>query len=189
MMKDGFSLSCIDKRIFVQEEARSLLLEKGCTAILTSQQLNEEVLPDSTPRNAIIDTLRYKIDQCFPSQTLLIVDPYLFPTNPDPDYLADLIQIFDKSLRSCSRLEIATMSNRNTSLERQAHAQISRVNPNILISTKYTNVFHDRLWITDEARGVFVGTSLNGVGRRYAVVDWLSEDDAIEIAQRYRGLP
>jgi hypothetical protein len=189
MMKDGFRLSCVDKRIFALQEARHLLLEKGITAILTSQQLNEEVLPDNTPRNAVLDTLKYKIEQCRPSQSVLLIDPYLFPSLPDSDYITDFLQIFKNSLERCSRLEIATKPDRNTSLENQVLSQVLQINPSIVVSQKYTNSFHDRFWIADEARGVFVGTSLNGVGKRYAVVDWLQENDAIEIVQRYRRLP
>lgn len=189
MRKYGFNLSSVDTRILVWQEVKRLLLEKGATAILTRQQLNEEVLPDSTPRNVIVDTLRYKISQCHPNQSMLIIDPYLFPSSPDHDYLSFFLQIFEDSLKGSTHLMIATMANRNTSLEGQMLAQIRQLNPSILITRKYTDVFHDRFWIADESRGVFVGTSLNGMGKKYAVIDWLHEGDALEIAQRYRSLP
>lgn len=187
--RDGYNLSYIDKRVFLEQEMKSVLLEKGVTAILTNQQLNEEVLPENTPRNAVLDTLRYKIDQCGASQSILIIDPYLFPSNSDSDYLSDFIKIFENLIKKCAVLEIATLSNRNTALEQQMHAEISSMNPNIQISSKYTNVFHDRFWIADNTRGVFVGTSLNGIGKRYAVIDWLQEDDTKAIVRRYSQLP
>jgi len=58
-----------------------------------------------------------------------------------------------------------------------------------LISTKYSDVFHDRFWIADEVRGVFVGTSLNGIGRRYAIIDYLQQRDVVDIVQRYDQIP
>ena len=187
--RDGYNLSYIDKRVFIEKEMKSVLLKKGVTAILTNQQLKEEVLPDNTPRNVVLDTLRYKIDQCEASQSILIIDPYLFPFNSDSDYLSDLIKIFENSIKKCVKLEIATLSNRNQTLQQQMQNKISEMNQNIKINYKYTNVFHDRFWIADNTRGVFVGTSLNGIGKKYAIIDWLQEDDAKAIVNRYRQLP
>ena len=149
MKNDGYSLSYHDKKSFILSEIKSVLLEKGATSILTAQQLNEEVLPDNTPRSAILDTLRYKLDQCRATQDLLIIDPYLYPTSPDVDYQQYFLSIFEKTLKDCSNLHIATLSNRNTTLEQSINTAIRQLNPSISINTKYTNIFHDRFWIAD----------------------------------------
>ena len=81
------------------------------------------------------------------------------------------------------------MQHSRIEIEQNIHTAIKQINPNISINTKYTKIFHDRFWIVDSKKGVFVGTSLNGIGRRYAVIDWLQEDDAKEITQRYSQLP
>ena len=186
---DGYRLSYTDKEIFLMTEIKRVLLEKGATSILSQQLLTEEVLPDSTPSNAVLDTLKYKLNRCNPNDSLHIIDPYLYPSNHDPDYIADSVNIFQDAIETCNYIKICTLQNRNTNLERQIESQILSINPQVSIEKKYSNVFHDRFWIADNERGVFVGTSLNGVGRRYAVVDYLQEEDAKEIINRYNQIP
>ena len=185
LSKDGYELVSVQKDIFLLQNIRQVLLEKGATAILSQQLLNEEVLPDNTPRNFIIDTLRYKLDRCSPTQSLLIIDPYLYPAKEDSDYQTDFLTVFGDSLKKCFQLDVATLPSRNSVLEFQIDSAIEQINPNIAIYKKYTDVFHDRFWIADQRRGVFVGTSLNGIGKRYALIDYLREDDATAIVQRY----
>jgi len=172
-----------------RERLKQILLEKGVTSILSQQLLTEEVLPDGTPRNAVIDTLKYKLNRCNPNNTLHIIDPYLYPQNYDPNYISDFVEIFRDAIKACNHIKICTLQNRNTNLEQQIESQIQNINPQTSIEKKYSNVFHDRFWIADEERGIFVGTSLNGIGRRYAVVDYLQEEDAKEIVKRYNQIP
>jgi hypothetical protein len=68
-------------------------------------------------------------------------------------------------------LEIATKSDRDTALEKAFYNGVTSIRASTNVQTKYTNVFHDRFWIADEERGLFIGTSLNGIGHRYAVSD------------------
>ena len=189
LSNDGFNLSYTEKEILLMTEMKQVLLEKGATSILSQQLLTEEVLPDSTPRNAVLDTLKYKLNRCLPQQSLHIIDPYLYPSNYDSDYISDFVGIFQSALELCGHVKIATIQNRNKNLEHQIDNEINNINSQISITKKYTNVFHDRFWIADEERGVFVGTSLNGIGRRYAIIDYLQENDAKEIVQRYSQIP
>ncbi|MEZ5284987.1 MAG: hypothetical protein R2712_09300 [Vicinamibacterales bacterium] len=50
-----------------------------------------------------------------------------------------------------------------------------------------TKRYHDRFWIADEERGLFVGTSLNGIGKRYCLVDYMAPHDASEISADIRA--
>ena len=40
----------------------------------------------------------------------------------------------------------------------------------------------------DEAKGLFIGTSLNGIGRRYALVDNMRDEDTETIVGELRRL-
>jgi hypothetical protein len=37
--------------------------------------------------------------------------------------------------------------------------------------------------------GVFIGTSLNGIGKRYSLIDYLRAEDVKDICARYQALP
>ena len=43
--------------------------------------------------------------------------------------------------------------------------------------------------IADEAKGLFIGTSLNGIGRRYALIDNIADRDTKEILSRFNRTP
>ena len=181
------NLSFTSKEILLMESVKQMLLDIGETVIVSRQLLTEEVLPDKTPRSAVLDTLRYKLNRCQPRGTLLIVDPYIFPETHDADYVADFISVFTDAIKACSSLEICT--EKRGAVQSQLDTAIKALNPGISITKKFSNVFNDRFWIADGSRGLFVGTSFNGLGKRYAVVDYLTEEDAKDIYHRYSQIP
>ncbi|MDP1630267.1 MAG: hypothetical protein Q8L66_02470 [Caulobacter sp.] len=188
LAEQGYSLKQTDEDVLVRLGAGDLLREIGVSKTLRLQLLTEAVLPDNTPRDVLLDTLRYQLAQCAGLHTLLVVDPYLFPAQPDPTYKDDLVSLLRAAASAGLAIEIATKANRNTALQAAVVADIQQINPSITPSFKYTDAFHDRFWIADGARGVFMGTSLNGIGRRYAIADYLAEEDARAIAHRYAAL-
>ena len=49
-----------------------------------------------------------------------------------------------------------------------------------------TNDFHDRFCIADEVKALFIGTSLNGIGRKYALADFMEDEDTATIVKELR---
>jgi hypothetical protein len=185
----GFGLSYSTKDVLLMENVKQLLKDQGARQILSRQLLAEEMLPDNAPRALLLDTLNYKLDRCAPKASMLIIDPYLYPDTPDASYENDLMDVLRRVVGKIATLRVATLRNRNASLEGRIDASIRTITPNIRIERKYTNVFHDRFWIADDARRLFLGTSLSGIGKRYALIDYLSDEDANEIVQRYKSIP
>lgn len=185
----GINLSYDSVDTACRLEAARMLRDYGARTILASEPLTEAVLPDNTPRDDLLDTLRYQLNRCQASRSLLVVDPYLFPTAPDPKYQADLVSLLSPAAKAGLLIQVATKANGNASLQTSVVADLRAINSTVMPTFKYTNVFHDRYWIADGERGLFVGTSLNGIGRRYAVADYLMEEDARSIASRYAQLP
>jgi hypothetical protein len=63
------------------------------------------------------------------------------------------------------------------------HEVLKKVTPTIRIGDVITDQFHDRFWIDAENKnGIVMGTSLNGIGKKIALVDQLSSSDVGEIA-------
>ena len=55
--------------------------------------------------------------------------------------------------------------------------QLGRTEREIKLVLRTSENFHDRFWIADRSRGLFVGTSPNGIGKRYALADYMDADD------------
>jgi len=150
----------------------------------------EAVLADNAPRDEYTDLLRYMVRNIQASQELLIVDPYLFPIGVDPDYVPYLEKIFTTAIDAIHRLDIITSKkNHCEKVQTEFLAMVQRVKPGLPVTVRYTNAFHDRFWIADKARGVFCGTSLNGVGKRYSLADYLRDMDVQEIVARAAEVP
>ena len=62
------------------------------------------------------------------------------------------------------------------------------INPKVSVKIKTTREFHDRFWIVDEKKGLFIGTSLNGLGRKYALTDFINDEDIADIVEKLKQL-
>jgi hypothetical protein len=185
LSKEEYHLSIADEEDLCFAIAKEFILKYGTTKMLSMQPLNEQVLPDNTSRDIISDILKTYLRSFIGCSSILIIDPYLYSSNSDSDYISFFINLFQDLLVSCLTLKIATSPDQNCQLEQSIHNAIKVINPNIRIYTKHTRVFHDRFWIFDDTKGLLIGTSLNGIGRRYSLIDYLKDDDVKEIVHRY----
>ena len=188
LQEKGYNLGEGDEEAYLMERAGSMIRKHGVTECVAHFLVTEEVLPDATPPRVLADTLRYKLKMMAPTAELLLIDTYLFPDNPDADYLSLLKTVLNDALQAVSELKLVTSSQRNTKLEGAFMQMVKGINPALSVQIKHSKVFHDRFWIADKDRGIFVGTSLNGIGNRYAVVDYLRQEDAKAIYARYQAL-
>ncbi|MBU0712336.1 hypothetical protein KKA87_10500 [bacterium] len=184
----GYSLKITSKGSLVYSEAIKLIEENGVSDLLRMQLLQEEVLPNGVNRDKLLDTLRYKLNRIDAHKDLLIIDSYLFPNVHDSDYIDYFIAVFQGSISKCNKLSIVTKKDRNERIENEIVKRILNVNSNLTICQKYSNIFHDRYWIADQSRGLLVGTSLNGIGRKYSTIDYLDNRDTLEIIDKFNEL-
>ena len=69
------------------------------------------------------------------------------------------------------------------------HAVLTQLVPTIIIKTVETEEFHDRFWIDPDAhKGFVMGTSLNGVTKKIALIDHLGREDVMQIAALARPM-
>lgn len=184
----GFNISFTSEETRLMLRTKEYILGDRIKNILSTELLQEEILPDNIPRNALLDTLKYKLLQINATNKITIIDCFLYPNNPDIDYEDFFIEIFKKTIVSCAEIEIITKKNRNTELESNLDYKIKQINPDINIIHKYSNEFHDRFWIANDSVGLFVGTSLNGIGRRYSIIDYLQVNDVADIVNKIRNI-
>jgi len=136
LRKLGISLSFQDSKIFLMENVKDIIYERGITSLLSMQLLTEEVLSDLSPRNKIVDILKYKLSQIIPTNSLLIIDSYLFPKETDSDYETFFMSIFHDTIKTCRELFIVTREDRDKSIETKIITSIKILNPSIVITTK-----------------------------------------------------
>jgi hypothetical protein len=185
----GCTLNVTQEDSWVYGKVKEAIREKGISHFTDTVELMEAVLADNTPKDEYTDLLRYMVRNIQASQELLLIDPYLFPIRAASDYVSYLEKIFATAIGGINRLEIITSKKQHSEkVEAAFLAMVRRVKPGLLVAVRYTNAFHDRFWIADKARGVFCGTSLNGIGSRYSLADYLKDADVQEIVARAAGV-
>lgn len=110
---------------------------------------------------------------------LVVVDPYLFSVNPrERDQYRDFLSaVFHAS--GASRI-VAVTDNRH--FDSQLFQSIAS-STSIPIETRFSSDFHDRFWIADRSKGFCTGTSLNGIGKRISIINFLSHEDVYDIVE------
>lgn len=127
---------------------------------------------------------------------LIIIDPYFLKKNSnesldDVQFRLDLFEAMISQVKNrLSKIRIITAQNNiNHDYEQQFRARVQSINPNIQISHYCTNEIHDRFWINPiNKKGLVIGTSLNGILKKYSFFDNLRDDDVGEILEVIRGL-
>lgn len=144
--------------------------------------INEEILwKNMNDNDKCTKIMEYLNKILVNGDELLVIDPYIF-SNSGESYKNKLINIFNKS----NYRNITVITNfYNTDKEFLKYIQ---ENVPRLKQIKYTKDFHDRFWIADNKKGFVLGTSLNGIGKKYCLIDYLDNDDVSEIVSIVKNL-
>jgi hypothetical protein len=164
----------------VEFEIKRLVAEQGVSSVWQLVHLQEGVLGRVADREPLLELLRKMLQRLVPTEELTIVDRYLFPTACS-HCVDDLVFVLTPIIASLSRVVIVTSQKHDARQLTKLREQLGVGNCEIVL--RISEEFHDRFWIADRARGLFVGTSLNGIGKRYALADYMLEDDVKAIVE------
>ncbi len=177
----------------IKEHGPDYILRNGTTSIWTAHLIEEAILPQAarTARQPLYDMLKAFLAKLDPPTSITIIDPYFLKSRNDPAYVAAIQNVLGPTLQRVQHLIIVRDMTKDTpgALSTITTALLS-AHPTLHISNHHSLDFHDRFWIVNGARGIVVGTSLNGIGNRLCLLDYLAREDVANIVQelRNRGL-
>jgi hypothetical protein len=178
----GFEAFITTRFELIDTEMRQLLLERGVSYLWQLARVQQQAVMAQTSNVApLVAVVRGMLERLAATRELLVIDRYLFPKRPANDYLDTLVSVVQPLLDSVSRLVLITSKVHDTILLGEFKDRLRVLRPTCEVLHRVSEDFHDRFWIVDQARGLVVGTSLNGLGRRYALVDYVDETDVAEI--------
>ena len=191
LQQRGIEVYLLDVDTYCLEMCQKLIMEKGLRYILSLERLQEAVLPkigSIEERDLLIKVLSNYLQALSPSKDLTIVDRYFFPANLSDraGYLGTFREIFGLVIPKVAMVRFITKPDHDRALYKDIKSVLIDLNPEINVVHKMTNDFHDRYWIADEVKGLFIGTSLNGIGRKYALVDFMEDEDTATIVKELR---
>lgn len=139
--------------------------------------LLEKVIWKNLEQSEKIETLsNYLEDIEAENGDLTIIDPYLFPKKSNDSYEDFIIGVLN-SINLKSIQFITSKGNHNQDLFNNIKDKCNCKNINL----DFTDDYHDRLWIANRRKAFIMGTSLNGLGKKISLIDFINEEDLQDI--------
>ncbi|MCK7579878.1 MAG: hypothetical protein MZV65_32075 [Chromatiales bacterium] len=156
------------------------IFEYGLSSILEFNVLMEDITSPSMSINDVEKVAATFIGKLKGAKKLIIIDQYFSPKSSK----TDVSQLFSRLLGQVSSNleEICFITNGKDNEAKQDI--LSVIDPEIKIHQVTTGKFHDRFWIDPDAnKGIVMGTSLNGLGNKISLIDYINQDDVSEISK------
>ena len=174
----------VDSVVFsFRDEIVDYILEHGLSSLINSVPLFEHLVVQGATQNHIVDTMHKYLDKIGVDNELIIIDPYFYAPTTDTTYPTTIDLILSKYLPQVDTLHIITFPNKvDVTLRTAIETNLKTKNTSLNILHKTSNNYHDRFWISNNReKGILTGTSLNGYGKRYSLLDRLNTSDVREI--------
>jgi hypothetical protein len=166
--------------IWIRDILRNYISKNGLSSLFHFSLTCDAILHDGIHVDEIEELILGFVRELNGAKYLLIIDPYFYSTDPA------CVALFGKMMMEISRnLERVTFITNGRADTRKAamHDALRTICPTIEIKDVITDQFHDRFWVDpDNKKGIVMGTSLNGIGKKIALIDHLSRSDVVEIA-------
>jgi len=171
----GLSAGVTTRSALAQAEIRNLLLKHGVSYLWQLAELREDILPRSSQTAPLLQVISDMLARLAPTNELIVVDAYLLR---EAQQVHDLVSIIWPIASQLKQVLIVYGKEQPEHL-RKLQMRLTDCS----ISARVSGAFHDRFWIADRSRGLFVGCSLNAVGLKYALVDLMQSSDVKDIVK------
>jgi len=165
---------------FDYKKCQQLIKSEGITSFMSMVPIKEDIMHITKDRVSIGDMLREQLKNLSPSKELIIIDGYVFKKREDEelkDHLKFFTDIFSPTISNIKDLKFITSSKYNKANYDFFKKSLTELNPELAVVCNTTEDFHDRFWIIDRTKGLVIGTSINGIGNKYALWDVLCDKD------------
>lgn len=160
------------------KEQKKWLLKVGHTEALYADEWREFIGTISHRPQDIKDIIQKYLDKVIVSNKLLIIDRYFFPSRYDITYPNFVFDILEKYLITIDEITIITSTRHDKRLKLEIETLLKTKKSTLNLNYGFTDTIHDRFWISDyNKKGLILGTSLNGFGKKYALIDYLKIND------------
>ncbi|MBB1269124.1 hypothetical protein [Shewanella sp. SR44-3] len=124
-----------------------------------------------------------------PIKTLIIIDPYFYPKISDIDEISKkFIGLISPIINDLKKIIVISNGNNKFSIDGYI-SKLHEVNQNLEVNNHFSNDFHDRFWLNAvENKGIVVGTSVNGIGKKISLVDSLASSDVEQVLKELSSI-
>ena len=171
-----------------RQEFLEYIRTHGLTSLITRAPLTETLVERGTKPDEVRFLLQVFLLDLSVTTDLAIVDPYFLAAQKNVNYPQLIEQILEPILPGLCKLTLVTLPNKvDQTLVIDIKNLLINVAPHLTIVAKTSEAFHDRLWINPvSGKGFLTGSSLSGLGKKYALVDNLQPSDVSDILAALR---
>lgn len=178
----GYEMYQANSLYSFQDEIIEHILERGVMSFFTAGLLLEDTIARGTAPTAIESVIQKFLNKISIDQELIIVDPYFFATTPNINYPSFFCDIVKPYLPVIDDIIFVTNSTVSNTVKNGILSGLHSLKPGLNIIHKTSHNYHDRYWISgNREKGIVMGTSLNGLGNKFALVDRLNVSDVRSI--------
>ncbi|HRE73642.1 MAG TPA: hypothetical protein PK637_00935 [Flavobacteriales bacterium] len=182
---NDFKVEQIGSIIFsFRNEIEKHILDHGLSSLIGIQPLNEQLIAKGESENKIVTFFQKYLDKVGIDNELIIVDPYFYAPTSNANYHLMINSLLAPYIANITTLKIITFPGGKISppVKVSVESTLIGANPHLAIEHKTSNDYHDRFLISNNReKGIIVGTSFNGLGNKYALIDRLNTSDVREI--------
>lgn len=171
---------------------RDWIEQRGMSSLFSFHRTHDAVMDPGYTVDEIETLILTFVRKLAGIKNLFIIDPYLYSS--EQPVVALFKAMMSELAGTLESVTFFTKPFRNPKdLQRfdstAMHAALRSAVPSITIKDVKTDEFHDRFWIdADSHKGIVMGTSLNGVKKKYALIDYLRHADAKVLADAARSV-
>lgn len=148
----------------------------------------EDITSPSLNINDIEKMVAQFVSQLDGATRIMIIDPYLYAASDKIDVASLFRNLLGEASSALEEIIFVT-NGKNANAKVDIHAAVTALVPGCKIIDVQSDQIHDRFWIDPDAgKGLVMGTSLNGLGRKIALVDKLKTADVAEIVTLARAV-
>jgi len=178
-------------QFYFKEMFLKQLVEHGLTTYMEMDLILEDLTTPRTPPDRVEEILIRFLTNIGLDEELIIIDPYFFAPSVDVSCVRRFCNIVTPFISTLQSIRIVTASHSkaySVNSKNMILNGLSALSISLNISHTQSNELHDRFWISNNReKGILTGTSLNGLGKKYAVIDYLQDEDVKEIVTDLRS--
>lgn len=172
-----------------QSEIIDYIIKEGFSEFVSVGAVNEDLIRAGETDNKVTNVMIKYLAKIGLDNELIIVDPYFYAPRPkNPNYISVLTDVLRGFLPTLTELIVISLPNTakrtliDATIKTNIETSLKTINPSLNISSLTSDNYHDRFWISNNReKGILVGSSLNSLGNKYALIDRLNITDVREI--------
>lgn len=160
------------------------VVKNGLSSMLKFSMVMDDITTPSMHVDDIEIVFHKFVDTLKPVDKLVIIDPYFYPKTSEVAVTSErFIKLITPIISDLKQVIVVSNGRNKNKLVMDKYAECLRsANPNLELLNLFSMKFHDRFWINpDEKKGIVVGTSVNGIGKKISLVDTLRTADVQNI--------